>query len=255
MPSSSTSAPSRPATVLQLYAQHLPADPGERDHALTRLLDHYQTLTEQADVHLRPPSPAVPPTTEFPDRNSALAWLDAELDNLTATLTTPPTSDHHREYARDLPLTLANYLDSRRHFNLKITLTTTSRYHAQYFGDRYAEGAALINLGLALRDVRRFEEAITALTDATAISRETGDRHGESTALNNLGAALRQVRRFDEAITALTDAATIYRETNDRHGEGTALNNLGNALLGRGRFVKAIKVAYQAELLRRELGE
>jgi Tetratricopeptide repeat len=45
-------------------------------------------------------------------------------------------------------------------------------------------------------------------------------------ALNNLGLALREVRRFEEAITAHQDAAAIYRETGDRHREGTALNNL-----------------------------
>ena len=49
-------------------------------------------------------------------------------------------------------------------------------------------------------------------------------------ALTNLGLALRQVRRFDEAITARQDAAAIYRETGDRHGEGRALTNLGVAL-------------------------
>ena len=50
--------------------------------------------------------------------------------------------------------------------------------------------------------------------------------------LNNLGIALREVRRFDEAITAHQDAAAIFRETGDRHGEGTALTNLGLALQG-----------------------
>ena len=76
------------------------------------------------------------------------------------------------------------------------------------------------------REVRRFEEAVTAHQDAAAIYRETGDRHGEGAALNNLGVALREVRRFEEAITACQDAAAIYRETGDRHGEGIALNNL-----------------------------
>ena len=37
--------------------------------------------------------------------------------------------------------------------------------------------------------------------DAAAY-RETGDRNGEAGALNNVGLPLRQVRRFDEAITA-----------------------------------------------------
>jgi hypothetical protein len=45
----------------------------------------------------------------------------------------------------------------------------------------------------------------------------------------NLGLALRQVRRFDEAMIAGQDAAAIFRQTGDRHGEDAALNNLGGS--------------------------
>jgi hypothetical protein len=65
--------------------------------------------------------------------------------------------------------------------------------------------------------------------DAAAIFRETGDRHSEGMALDNLGLALREARRFDEAISAHQDAAAIYRETGDQHREGMALNNLESA--------------------------
>ncbi|MFF2132435.1 tetratricopeptide repeat protein [Streptomyces olivochromogenes] len=54
-----------------------------------------------------------------------------------------------------------------------------------------------------------------------AVCRELGDRHREGTALNNLGLALREVRRFEEAIDAHTTAATVFRELGDRHREGT----------------------------------
>jgi hypothetical protein len=53
-----------------------------------------------------------------------------------------------------------------------------------------------------------------------------GDRHREGWALNNLGIALREVKRFEEAMTAHQEAAAIYRGTGDQHGEGAALNNL-----------------------------
>ena len=39
--------------------------------------------------------------------------------------------------------------------------------------------------------------------------RQTGDRHGEANALNNLGVALREVRRYEEAITACEEAAAV----------------------------------------------
>ncbi len=39
----------------------------------------------------------------------------------------------------------------------------------------------------------------------------------------NLGIALQQVRRFDEAITACEEAAAIFCETEDQHNEQIAL--------------------------------
>ena len=50
-----------------------------------------------------------------------------------------------------------------------------------------------VNLGTALREVRRFDEAITAHQQALALFAELGDRHGEARALTNLGGALREV--------------------------------------------------------------
>ncbi|MET9339034.1 hypothetical protein [Nonomuraea sp. NPDC003804] len=53
-----------------------------------------------------------------------------------------------------------------------------------------------------------------------------GDRHGEGQALNNLGIALREVRRFEEAITAHQDAAVIFAEMGDTYSLGVARANL-----------------------------
>jgi tetratricopeptide (TPR) repeat protein len=86
--------------------------------------------------------------------------------------------------------------------------------------------AALNNLGVALRHVRRFEEAVSACQDAAAIFRETGDRHSEGLALVGLGLVLAEVRRFEEAISAHQDAVAIFRETGDRYREDIALRNL-----------------------------
>jgi tetratricopeptide (TPR) repeat protein len=122
-------------------------------------------------------------------------------------------------------------------------------------GDRYSEGAALGNLGQALREMRRFDEAITACQDAVAIFRETRDRNQEGMALANLGLALLQTQRFDEAITACQDAISIHRETGDRHGEGVALGNLGQAWLGMRRFDEAIAACQDAVAIFRETGD
>jgi hypothetical protein len=50
--------------------------------------------------------------------------------------------------------------------------------------------------------------------------------HSEGLALNNLGIALRNVRRFEGALSSHQDAAGIFRETSDRHSEDIALRNV-----------------------------
>ncbi|MFD0885223.1 tetratricopeptide repeat protein, partial [Streptosporangium algeriense] len=200
--------------LIRLYATRKTEPDGlpvERDQALTGLLDYYQDTTEHAARHLGTPEAAT--SSRFPDRDGALRWLDAELANLIAAVQhcATSTSPRHRVLARDLPLTLAAYLEWRRHFTDLTTLATIALHTAEHLGDRHREGIALANLGVALQGVRC----------------------------------------FDEAITTGTQALQIFREISDRHGEGTALNNLGNALLGKRRYIKALKIMSQARLILR----
>jgi tetratricopeptide (TPR) repeat protein len=127
-----------------------------------------------------------------------------------------------------LPLRLAQYFGWRRRFDDSLSTTVVSRDAAR-LGDRAGEATALNNIGLALRNLRRFTEAITAHQDAAAIYWQTGDRRGEGGALSNLGTALQDAGRFEEAITAHQEAGAIFREAGDQHSERMALGNLETA--------------------------
>jgi len=254
-------APGRPGRwrmhdLVRLYAQGLSdthAEADGREQARDRLLGYYLGMTRAADVFLRV-LPGMDASGGFAVRDAALAWLDGERASLVAAV--QMAADTGRDQAAlGLPLSLDAYLRWRRRFDDSITITTTSLNTARRLRDRHGEGAALNNLGIALREVRRFEEAITVLQDAAALCRDTGDRHGEAMALTNLGPALREVRRFEEAITVLQDAAAIYREAGDRHSEGMALGNLGGALHGVRRFEEAITALQDAAAIYREAGD
>ena len=74
--------------LLRLYAQELSgahAETDGRERARDRLLDYYLHMVDAADTHLRA-LPGAPVTTGFTDRESALAWLDAERANLVAAV-------------------------------------------------------------------------------------------------------------------------------------------------------------------------
>ncbi|MEU0119428.1 tetratricopeptide repeat protein [Streptomyces bobili] len=146
-------------------------------------------------------------------------------------------------------------LQEARRFDDAITALTQAVNIYRALGNRHGEGRALNSLGNALQEVRSFHEAITALTQAVDIYRALGNRHGEGRALDSLGVALQEVRSFDEAITALTQAVDIYRALGNRHGEGRALNNLGNALQEVRRFDEAITAHNQAADIYRDFGD
>ncbi|MBN6040041.1 tetratricopeptide repeat protein [Amycolatopsis sp. 195334CR] len=224
-----------------------------RDPAVRRLLEHYDRLADAADAHLRAlPDDSVPDT--FPGRAEALDWFDTERANLTSAVAVALDTGHH-DLAIQLAAALSVYLSWRRHLVDQVTVSEHAITAAQHLNTPRIFAIASNNLGVALREVRRFDEAITHHQQAAAIYREIGDRHGEGQALNNLGVALREVRRFDEAITAHERDLAIFRETGDRHDVATALNNLGLALRAVRRFDEAITAHEQDLAICRETGD
>ncbi|HEY9475861.1 MAG TPA: tetratricopeptide repeat protein [Mycobacteriales bacterium] len=236
------------------YATGLPEGrTGERAAATSRLLAHYTTTADAANDHLTA-LPGQPVSGRFAGRDQALAWLDTERANLVAAVDLAAATGEHHTTLR-LATALTEYLSWRQHLDDSVTVATTALHATLHLNNLQSEGTAWGNLGLALRQVRRFDEAIAALRQSLNISRETGNRHSEANAWNNLGNALREVRRFDEAIAAHQHAIDIYRETGDRHGEGGARNNLGLVLRQVRRFDEAIAAHQHAGDIYRETGD
>ena len=239
--------------LLADYARHHPHPPEDRDQALGRLLDHYIATTDAADTHLQAlPEQMIPDL--FPNRNTALRWLDAEHATLvTAALAAPAFG--HTEAAIALPLGLAYYLDRRRYFEDMERLSRRAQKSACTTGDAHREASAWTNLGAALAAVRRFEEAIEAHTRAHDLYQQVDDAHGEARAWNNLGVALAAVRRFEEAIEAHTRDLRYCQRVSDVLGQASAWNNLGTVLAEMGWSNKAIKAHTRSRDLYQQAGD
>ncbi|WP_019608853.1 tetratricopeptide repeat protein [Nocardiopsis sp. CNS-639] len=248
--------------LLANHARHhpLPAQGTEqtgqedpRQRALVRLLDFYTTTAAAADDHLRALNGDTPPAV-FTGRAQALAWLEAEHDNLIAAAHTAHRIGHTTTAIR-LPATLAGYLGLRRRFEEAIAVHTLARDTAHQHDDTRGEATAWTNLGNALRQARRFEEAISAHTRARDLHQQVGGARSEATAWNNLGGALREVRRFEEAIEAHTRAREAFQQVGAAHREATAWNNLGNALAEVRQFDEAIDAHTRARDLYQQVGD
>ncbi|MGW6060326.1 tetratricopeptide repeat protein [Streptomyces sp. NPDC055189] len=241
--------------LVRLFALDKGADrdsPTTRLGAQTRLFAYYVATTTAASTHLG--KRLRPPSARFETRQAAMDWLDAELSNLIATVTSAPALGHP-DTATSLAWDLARFLDSRRRYQDLITITSTALTVYRELGDRRREGMALNNLGHAFKGLRRFDEAIDAHTRDLGICRDLGDRRGEGIALAGLGHALSGARRFDEAMDAHTRELAICRELGDRQGESTALGSLGSTLCAMRRFEQSLVVLVDALNICRELGD
>lgn len=154
--------------LLRGYARELSAaqdSEEERRAALTYLFDHYLHGADMAintlypaERHRRPaispPASPVPPVTSG---TSARAWLDAELANLIAV--TSHTADHGwPHHATRLARTLFRHLDTAGRFAEAKIIHRHAVRVSRLAGDRPAEVAALIGLGLACAHQSRPEE-------------------------------------------------------------------------------------------------
>ncbi|KAB2592721.1 ATP-binding protein [Streptomyces arboris] len=217
------------------------------EQASERLIDYYIRHAEAADTYLGTLEGAV--SSRFRDRDQALAWFDAERENLIAAAYITPRTGFHLGFA------LGGYLRWRRRLQDLVVVRALALNGCQALQDVSNEPVAWNNMGIALRELRRFDDALDAHETALGLYRQSGDIRGKANALNNLGNALQELRRFDEARRALETALDLYRESGDAHGEASALNNLGGSLQALGRFDDALGAHEKALDLHRQLGD
>ena len=218
--------------LLRVHAQELARTTMDRDRvprrryeqARARLTDHYVRHAKAADTHFQPPGEAV--ATLFAGREEALAWFDAERENLIATTHTYART----ETALSLGFALGRYLKWRRRLQDRVTVRAQALEACQALADTANLAGAWNNLGNALGDLERHTEAHDAHQTALGLFQQTSDTHGQARAWNNLGTALSALKRHTEAHGAHQTAIDLYGQTGDTHGQATAWNNLGNTL-------------------------
>ncbi|WP_319648859.1 tetratricopeptide repeat protein [Streptomyces sp. NRRL_B-2557] len=255
-------------------------DPRRRyDQARTRLINHYTEHAQAADTHFHPPG-SLPVSSRFSDREQALAWFDAERENLIATAHTTPQAGLSLGFAlgaylswrrrlQDLVVVcslaldacrtlndphneasawnnLGNALRQLRRFDEALNAHQTDLNHCQQTDDTHGQAGAWNNLGNTLQELRRYDKAHEAHQTALTLFQQTGDTHGQAGAWNNLGNTLQELRRYDKALHAHETARTLFQHTDDTHGKAVARNNLGTAYRGLGRFEEAVAAGRQA---------
>ncbi len=260
--------------LLRAYAQKQAAAVMDRgrtprrryDQARDRLTHHYIQHAQAANTHLDPTGSPV--SARFTDRDQALAWFDAERENLMATAHTTPQA------ALDLSFALGSYLRWRQRLQDHVVVRALALDACTKLNDTRNRATVWNNLGGALQELRRFDDALHALETAHTLKalrrfddalhahqtarnlhQQTGDTNGEASAWNNLGGVLKELRRFDDTLHAVETARDLYQQTGDTNGEASAWNSLGIALKDLRRFDDALHAHQTARDLHQQTGD
>ncbi|MGW7260813.1 tetratricopeptide repeat protein [Streptomyces sp. NPDC054834] len=209
--------------------------------ALTRLLDHYLQSAEAAHAYAFTAEP--PDGNRFSGRGEALAWLDAELDALTAAALVAWTVEHPASIY--LARALAQYCKFTRRLSTADTLHSAALAVSREIGHAPWIAGSLMNLGIVLQE-RRPEEAIELLVEASEIFAELGDIRHAGQSLVNLSAALLEARKPQEALEYIDLADQMFEAIEDPHGKAINLLNKGNALRDQGHYPEAIVALAEA---------
>ncbi|MFJ9553286.1 tetratricopeptide repeat protein [Nocardiopsis sp. NPDC101807] len=221
---------------------------GDRAEAVRRLLTAFGDVSVGADAVLRPYA-GTPPDADAPspfeDAAGALAWLDAERENLAAL------AEHAAAHGRPaLAVRLVEGLWPlflhRGHAALWFRAATAAVRAARELGDRRTEGRLLNKRSLGHRQLGRPEEALTDLEGAEALWHELGDPKRIALTRQQRGALCLRTGRIPEAIAHLRETLVMDERTGDGHNMAVTLFMLGQAHLADGGPERALPLLHRA---------
>jgi DNA-binding SARP family transcriptional activator len=229
--------------------------------ARERLVDWYLHIAAAANKVIDPSRDRVMPTLRHPapevpfapDRQEALAFLEAERDNLL------PVVRHARDSgwlvaAWQLTYLLTSFYDTTGHWHERVELCRLGTLAATELGDPLAEAEMLRALGVAYFMTQRLLDALDTNASALRAVRAAGDLGGEGHVHNNMANAYAQLRRFDEAITAHSAALACHTKADNTLGRALSQRNLGHTYVQMGRAAQSLEPLADALATFRKLG-
>ncbi|MFF5985380.1 tetratricopeptide repeat protein [Streptomyces olindensis] len=230
-----------------------PGVAGTHAQARNRLLEHYTTTALAASAHLTTGAHSSAPG-KFADQDEALAWLDSERVNLTASVAAAATI-RQQNVALQLPVILYDYLIWHGYFDDLIAVTTIACGIAHQAGALAAEAGAWNNLGIALTEASRYEEAVLAHRRAADLFASMDNHNERGKTLNGLGSALRGSGKPADALQIHQEALAVQRASGDLQEQAAVLNNLSLDHQELGNVAEACTAAEEAASLFQQLGD
>jgi len=181
----------------------------------------------------------------FQSRESATAWLHAEVDSILACVPVAMEAAE-LEVAAHLALSISGFLSLRRDFAAALSALEFGCVAARKLEESRLELGALNNLGLSLSSLGRYDEAKRVFQEGRRLARRLGDRGEEATMLVGLAEVVRNEGFPKSSLGTLRRAVKLRLDTNDVERVGYALTNLAISLRESGLFQDAVVVLLEA---------
>jgi DNA-binding SARP family transcriptional activator/Tfp pilus assembly protein PilF len=248
--------------LLRTYATERSHDSDiERQHALRRVMDHYQRSAESAAELLRPGFQGHGPATlhagvtpeTVPDQQHAHQWYQAEKAVLLAVAAAAANAglDQH---VMGIAGALATFLELTKEWPAWEWAEQTALESARRSGDRRGEASAHTGLGKLLATRGSYPQAHTHLETARALLSRLGEEARESNVELSIAITFGLEQRFSEALDHIRRAAGLC-PPGDRHRKVRILNAHGWFEAGLGHNEEALARCQQALALARALGD
>ncbi|MGW2045033.1 AfsR/SARP family transcriptional regulator [Streptomyces sp. NPDC001858] len=250
--------------LVRLYARACAerdeSPPGEREAALSRLLDFYLATTAQVYEIEHPMDRLVDhlEPTRYPglcltEGATALDWLYTEAGPLLACVRQAAGTERLRR-AVDL-LWAAKDLTESGASSYQYEMTARATCDAtRAMVDERAEGRARTVLSDVLLVSGRIEEAEDEARVAMELAGNARDATAVSWVANNRGLICLHQERFADGKVFFDQALEGLRAAQNRPFEATALGNLSRAYLGMGDTAKAVEIARRGLAAHSEIG-
>jgi tetratricopeptide (TPR) repeat protein len=175
----------------------------------------------------------------FPDYDAALAWCEAERENLVATVQMAATAGHH-EQAWKLAMAMVTFFHLRKYRTDRLATCNIALESARQISNKWAEAWSTLSIGGALADLHLPDDAITYYRQALDEWRQLGDEYGQAMALNNLGEVYCDIGRYDDSLTCSESALLLWEKHRNARSEAITLNCMGMACNALGRYREAV---------------
>lgn len=226
--------------LVRLYARQM-EDVGSEEWraARNRLFTHYMRAAIEARewLHASSDEDSLP---GFTDRSHAIAWLDAEYQNLVAIVES--AGSKYPKSVSHLARTLSEFLELRdRHAEKVPILRKALDYIDLIEDDSTARRKGILGaLADALTAAFMFKDAVSCYGELVEIYRKEHNRHAEGICRMRISFAYLKWDDLPSAFAAVEGAIDIFQSENDRKGEAEALGILATAHLHAGHISEAL---------------